>query len=140
MLDKRNLHLKVQEMADCYKGTDFLKEMSLIPSDGDQEEAALKWIALAVLHGVNSNAKKVSLRRTSDGGVSVLAEYRPALLPAPGEEVGRRVIDDLRAIAHFESDKEKGPLAFGLGNDSLELHLKVKRKEGEETVTLEFPE
>lgn len=139
MLDTQSLHKKVQELADCYKGTDFLKEMSLLANTEDVEEGALKWLALAVLHGVNSNAEQVSIRRTRDGQVSVLAKYRKTFLPSPGGAIGERIIEAIRAITHFEKDKEKGPLAFGWGTESLELRVKVKREEDKETVTLEFP-
>jgi len=64
MKEKRNLHLKVQELCDCYATTDPLKEMSLVAKDKDQEEAALKWFALAALHGVTNNAKEITIRRT----------------------------------------------------------------------------
>ncbi|GAB4280089.1 MAG: hypothetical protein Kow0092_35790 [Deferrisomatales bacterium] len=139
MLDKRTAQMKVQELADCYKATDYLKEMCRIEEEGDPEEAALKWIALAVLHGVNANAESVSLRRHPDGQVTVLAQYRDTFLPSPGSGVGEKVIEAIRRITHFEKDKEKGPWAFGWGNESLELRVKVKRKDGQETVTIEFP-
>ena len=57
MKEKRNLHLKVQELCDCYATNDPLQEMSVVKDDADQEEAAIKWLALASLHGVNNNAK-----------------------------------------------------------------------------------
>jgi hypothetical protein len=57
MKAKRNLHLKVQEMCDCYATNDPLKEMSVIKTDADKAEAAVKWLALAALHGVNNNAE-----------------------------------------------------------------------------------
>jgi hypothetical protein len=139
MLDKRNLHLKVQELCDCFAGTDYLKQMCLVPKDEDKDEAALKWIALAVLHGVNANADKIRISRTAGGQVTVTAEYRRAGLPSPGSEIGKRAIEAVRQIAHFEGDKDKGPLALGIRNDSLELSVEVKRKEGEESVTLKFP-
>jgi hypothetical protein len=74
MLDKRNLHLKVQELCDCYAGTDHLKEMCLVPKDEDPGEGALKWIALAVLHGVDANADKIRIASSDDGHVSVPRE------------------------------------------------------------------
>jgi hypothetical protein len=72
--DKRSLslHLKVQEMCDCYATTDPLKEMSDLPKDEDTQESALKWLALAILHGINDNAKKISLTQSK--------------LPSPGHE------------------------------------------------------
>ena len=63
MKEKRNLHLKVQEMCDCYATGDPLKEMSIIKNDEDKEDAALKWLALAALHGVNNNAEEITITR-----------------------------------------------------------------------------
>ena len=139
MKDKRNLHLEVQEHIDCFANTDPLKEMSAIGGDADKDQAALKWVALAVLHGINYNAKKVSLRTTADGTTTVQAKYRKADLPSPGGDIGRNVIDAVRKITHFEGDKGKGPLALGVRNDSLEIRVSVERNEHGETVTFKFP-
>jgi hypothetical protein len=49
MKEKRNVHLKVQELCDCYATNDPLKEMSVVQNGSDKEEAALKWLALAAL-------------------------------------------------------------------------------------------
>ncbi len=57
MKEQRNLHLKVQELCDCYATADPLKEMSVVGQDKDKEEAALKWLALAALHGVNQQRR-----------------------------------------------------------------------------------
>ncbi len=59
MKDTGNLHLKVQELCNCFATTDPLKEMSIVKNDADKTEAALKWLALAALHGVNNNAEKI---------------------------------------------------------------------------------
>ena len=67
MKEKRNIHLKVQEMCDCYATEDPLKEMSEIKGDKDQGEAAEKWLALAALHGVNNNAREISIRKSELG-------------------------------------------------------------------------
>ena len=47
MKEKWNLHLKIQELCDCYATTDPLKEMSNVKNDADKHEAALKWVALS---------------------------------------------------------------------------------------------
>lgn len=139
MLDKRNLHLKVQELCDCYLSTDYLKQMSLLGKEGDPEEAALKWIALAILHGVDANADRIRISLNDRGEAVVTAEYRETLLPSPGPEVGARIVEAIRQIVHFDKDKEKGPLAVGIQNDSLELGVEVKKKDRSDSVTLKFP-
>ncbi|HBD10342.1 MAG TPA: hypothetical protein DCZ69_19000 [Syntrophobacteraceae bacterium] len=139
MKDKRSLHLKVQELCDCYATADPLKGMSLLKSDSDKEEAALKWVALAVLHGLNDNAKRIVLERTDDGHVNVTAEYRKANLPVPDGDVATKIIAAVKDILHADGDKAEMGLALGVRDSSLDLHVKVKRDHGHEVMMLEFP-
>jgi hypothetical protein len=140
MKEKRNLHLKVQELCDCYATNDPLKEMSEINGDGDKDEAAVKWLALAALHGVNDNAKEVSITRSPDGNIKVTAKYREAELPSPGSEIGEKIMNAVREITHIEGNKGKSPLALGIREDSIELKIKIKAQDEGEKVTLKFPE
>jgi hypothetical protein len=140
MKEKRNLHLKVQELCDCYASTDPLKEMSEVKNDADLDEGALKWIALAALHGVNSSAKKITISRTPQGDVKVTAKYRTAELPSPGKNVGEKIFGALREITHIETEKGKTPLALGIRDSSLEVKIAFKSKAEGETVTLKFPD
>jgi hypothetical protein len=139
MKEKRNLHLKVQELCDCYATTDPLKEMSVVGKDKDQEEAALKWLALAALHGVNNNAKEITIRRNKKGEVRVLATYRKTELPSPGADVGQKIMSAVREITHIEGNEGKTLLALGLRNDSLELKVKIKVQGAHEKVRIAFP-
>jgi hypothetical protein len=140
MKEKRNVHLKVQELCDCYATNDPLKEMSTVKNEGDKDEAALKWLALTALHGVNGNAEKISITRSKDGEISVTAKYRESELPSPGSEVGAKILEAVREITHIEGDKGKTPLALGIRNDSIEIQVMVNSEEGKEKVTLKFPE
>lgn len=140
MKEKRNVHLKVQELCDCYATNDPLKEMSGVKNDEDKEEAALKWLALAALHGVNNNAKSVTITRSSDGEVQVTAKYRESELPSPGSDVGGKIFEAIKEITHIEGEEGKSPLALGIRNDSVELKVKFKSKKNKERVTLKFPE
>ncbi len=139
MKDERNLHLKVQELCDCFATTDPLREMSQIPSAAGEEDIALKWLALAALHGVNSNASKITLSKGEDGNVRVTAEYRPSDLPSPGAAVGDQILAAIRGITHIEADKGKTQLALGLRDSSIDLAVKIKSKKGQEKVSLKFP-
>ncbi len=140
MKEKRNLHLKVQELCDCYATNDPLKEMSEIKKDSDQDEAAAKWLALAALHGVTDNAKEVSITRSPDGNIKVTAKYRESELPSPGAEIGEKIMNAVREITHIEGGKGKSPLALGIREDSIELKIKMKSKDEGERVTIKFPE
>ncbi|MGD9077942.1 MAG: hypothetical protein PVG96_01310 [Desulfobacterales bacterium] len=139
MKEKRNIHLKVQELCDCYATNDPLKEMSEIKGDSDQDEAAAKWLALAALHGVNDNAEEVTIRRSPDGNIKVTAKYREAELPSPGAEIGEKIINAVREITHIEGGKGKSPLALGIREDSIGLKIKMKSKDKGERVTIKFP-
>ncbi|KJS01912.1 MAG: hypothetical protein VR65_07470 [Desulfobulbaceae bacterium BRH_c16a] len=139
MKDSANLHLKVQELCDCFATTDPLKEMCEVERTPEDDEAALKWIALAILHGVNSNAEKISLTTGKDGKVEVTAEYRRAELPSPGPVVGKRVIAAMREMTHMEKDKDKMTLAFGIRDSSMDLKIKSRHEGGDDRITINFP-
>jgi len=138
MLDKRTLHMKVQEHCDCFAATDPLREMAALDKESDPGEGALKWIALAVLHGIGRNAESISLRRTAGGELSVTAKYRESELPKPSGPVGREVFDAVRAITHID-DKGRTPVVIGIRDSSVEIEFKLDRDGGEEEVMLKFP-
>ena len=139
MKEKRNVHLKVQELCDCYATNDPLKEMSTVKNEGDKDEAALKWLALTALHGVNGNAEEITITRSKGGEISVAAKYRESELPSPGSEVGAKILEAVREITHIEGDKGKTPLSLGIRNDSIEIQVKMNSEEGKEKFTLQFP-
>ena len=138
MKDPNSLHQQVQAHIDCYSKTDPLREMSRVHADADKEEAALKWIALSALHGVNNGAQRISIHRRKDGSVEVLAAYRTATLPTPGPDVADRVVTTLRAITHIEGPEGELPLSLGMGNDRVGLEVKIREEDGEQWTTLEF--
>jgi hypothetical protein len=140
MKDKQSLHLKVQEQIDCFSTSDPLREMSILKDDTDKEEAALKWIALAALHGINNNAKKISITRSDDGNTKVVATYRDTDLPSPGSEVGEQIVRAVREITHIDDEKGKIQLALGVRDSSLTVEVKIKTKKNKKQVTLQFPE
>jgi hypothetical protein len=139
MKDTTSLHLKVQELCDCFATTDPLKEMSKLAKSKDTDEDALKWIALAVLHGINNNAKEITLSTAEDGNVEVTAKYRTTQLPSPGQEIGKKVINAVREITHLEKDKGKTALALGFRNNDLNLKIKTKKKNNNDMVKIHFP-
>jgi hypothetical protein len=140
MRDKETLHKKVQEEIDCFATTNPLKEMSELGKSGDVEEAALKWLALAALHGINMNAREISILKSGEGEVKVTAEYRRAQLPSPGLTIGEKIIETVRGITHLEKEKGKTLLALGVRDGSVDLKVKVKKEADGERVTLKFPE
>ena len=139
MKDTKNLHLKVQELCDCFSTTDPLKEMSKLKNDTNSLDAALKWLALSVLHGVNNNAKEISIRQEEDGVVSVIAEYRDTELPSPGPEVAAGIFEAVREMTHIEDDKGNIKFAMGIRDSSLDLDISVKNKNGNRKISIKFP-
>lgn len=139
MKDSSSMHKHVQEMCDCFATKDPLKEMSALSSESDPKAATIKWVALAVLHGMNNNAEKITLSRGNDGKVSIVAEYRPTELPAPGDAVGQKIVDAFREMTHIDTDKGKTALALGIRDSSIDLRIKIKNKHGGEKITLGFP-
>ena len=140
MKEKRNFHQKVQELCDCYAETDPLREMSNISSDTDTQEAALKWLALASLHGINAGAKKISIRRSENGEVEVTAKYREARLPSPGKSTGEAILKAIREITYIDGEKGGLPLALGIRDSRVDLDITIKKEEGWENVTIRFPD
>jgi hypothetical protein len=138
MKDMGSPHKRMQELCDCYAETNFLKEMAQISKDVDKDEAALKWLALAVLHGVDRNAKEISLVRSNDGTVTVEAEYKTTELPSPGKEIGAKIVEAARKITHIEEDKGETALAVGMRDSSMEIQVKVKQENGKDKITLKF--
>ena len=139
MKDKRGMHEKMQELCDCFATTDPLREMSLLHNEADKEEGALKWVALAVLHGINDNAKKISISKDKDGKIQVVAKYRKSALPTPGAEVGDKVFEVIEGITHMDGEEGKLPLALGIRDSSLQVNLRRDRDGDCDTVTIEFP-
>nr|NJM01917.1 hypothetical protein [Desulfobacula sp.] len=139
MKDTENLHLKVQELCDCFSTTDPLKEMSELKNDQNSLDAALKWLALSVLHGVNNNAKEISIRQEDDGAVSVMAEYRDTELPSPGPHVAAAVFEAVREMTHMDGDDGKTRFAMGIRDSSLDLNISVKNKNGNRKISIKFP-
>lgn len=139
MKDSGSMHKNVQEMCDCYSTTDPLKEMSTLKNESDTDSAAVKWVALAALHGVTNNAKEISIHRSDDGSISVLAEYRVTDLPSPGDDVAKKIFEAFREMTHIDADKGKTALALGIRDSSIDLNVKVKKKNKSEKITIGFP-
>lgn len=139
MRESSNLHQKVQAMCDCYATNDPLKEMSKMQHEANPEEAAIKWIALAILHGINDNAEEISIQQTKTGGVQVIAEYRKAELPSPDRNISEKILQTMKDIIHVDSSQGDSSLAFGFRNGSLDLQIRTREEGGDNKVTIKFP-
>jgi len=136
-----NYHLKLQEMCDCYLETDFMPEMqhmSASPPSDDLEEDAIKYLALAIMHAINEQAAKLSLKKKGGVITVTVKNGEKEKLPAPAAPVFARIIEIVRAILHIEEDKGKLPLSLGLRNGEVNVMVKVKREDDRESVAFSF--
>lgn len=140
MKETGSLHKKVQEMCDCYATSYPLKEMSDLPKDTDKDEAAAKWIALAVLHGVADNAEKIELIMEDKESVVVKATYRKSRLPSPDVKTAKKVFEMLEGITHLDDGEGKTMLALGIRDSSLDLKVKMRSKDKQKRIAIKFPD
>jgi hypothetical protein len=139
MRDSANVHQQIQAMCDCYATNDPLKEMSKLPQEANPEQAAIKWLALAVLHGLNNNAEEISIEKTKSGTVKVVAEYRRTELPAPDSSVSEAILSAVKNIIHADSSQGDSTVAFGFRNNSFDLHVRTREEGSDHKVTIKFP-
>lgn len=137
------LHKRIIDMCDCYLDADHLAAMrAMIGKEPDDvEEAAIKYLALAILHGLTGAARKISIKRRAEK-VSVSIENdedETTTLPEPNRLVIERLIDIMGRVMHIEGEKAKMPLALGLKNGQFDVEVKLERKEGKESLKIRFP-
>ena len=138
MRDMGTPHQRMQELCDCFAETDPLKEMALLGTDEDKEEAALKWLALAILHGVDRHAKEICLERTRgrprEGGGRVQgrgAAFAGGRDRREGDRGGQ-------TDQPHRGRKGRDALAVGIRDTSIEIRMEVERENGDEKITLKF--
>jgi len=147
MRDTSSLHLRLQGYADCFVETDPDLELREISAKGvagdptnDLTEVALKYLALAILHGIDQGARKVRIK--SKGPVSgscSLVGKRKLELPRPPTGLAAHMVSMIRCITDLEKDSDKGMFAYGVRNDLLEIDVEVTRDGEEEELTLNLP-
>jgi hypothetical protein len=139
MIEKRNMHLRVQEMCDCYATSDPLAEMEKMETvTGDVEELSIKWLALAILHGINSGMDEIKISLDNTECVRVKSEHPKAELPAPDPRIAEGVMEVIREITHIEADKGRMPISVGVRDSSLDFLVKVKSRADRDKISLVF--
>lgn len=139
MRDSSGLHQKIQGMCDCYATNDPLREMSALKDIENDHEAAVKWAALAVLHGLNSNAEEISIEKSGNGKVRVTAEYRTSELPNPKAGVSDEVLKAFKDILHIDGPRGESSLAFGFRDNNFDLKVQTCEEGSDHKVTIRFP-
>ncbi len=135
-----NFHMKLQEMCDCYMDTDFLAEMThpIYVQSATLEEEAIRYLSLLILYSLTEKAQQLTMMKQK-GTLKVTVDA-VHVLPPPPEEIADKIFEIIRAITHIEDDKGKMALALGLRSSQVDLEVKVKKKEDEESLQLLFPE
>jgi hypothetical protein len=144
MRDSRSLHLKLQEYADCFSETDAAKELEEISAKGaggdrtgDLTEVALKYLATAILVGIEEEAEKVQITREGamEGDCRLLGQSE-IILPRPPTGLAREMIGIVRCITDLEADTGESSLAYGIRNDQLDINVSIHKAGEKESLGL----
>lgn len=138
-----NFHMKLQEMCDCYMDTDFLAEIKhpIDVQSTNLEEEAIRYFALLILYTLTEKAQQLTVKKQKGTlKVTVDAVHEKNVLPPPPKEIADKLFEIIRAIIHIDTDNGEMALALGLRSGQVDLQVKVKRKEDEESMQLLFPE
>ena len=136
-----NLHLKLQEMCDCYLETDYLAQMDHFRAKPgpDPDDEAMRYLALALMHTITEQAAKLSLKQEKgEITVKVKKDGNQEELPPPPAALFTKIIQIIRTILHFEGEKGESELSLGLRNGSLEMLVKLKEKGDEAALKFEM--
>ena len=143
-LSDPNLHLKLQEMCDCYLETDFAKQLNAMSkvTSKDLDEDAVKYLSLAIMYGATDRAAELKMKKKKEGSVkaSLKVDGEKISLPSPSAELFDRMAAVISTILHFEAGGGELPLVLGLRNSQLELKVKLKEKKDETSLKISFPE
>lgn len=146
---ERSMHLKLQEYLACYLEADQRNELERISREGtasditgDPQEVALKFLALAILYGINEKARTIKLVRKNKDEITLKVKTgeEKVKLPPPPPELCDQVFEVMQAITHLDGAKKPEPLVLGLQNDSIELSVSFESKEEERSLKIKFPE
>ncbi len=146
-IEHRNLHLRLQEFCDCYMETDFKQEMDTVSREQERarsaeewEEAALKFLALAIMYGTTEGARKLTLSRSGNGEIGLHIDATGSYkLPAPPPRIADDMFRIMRSITHLEAPKASEPVSLGLKNDRLDIQVVFDREGDRESLTIAFP-
>jgi len=136
-----NLHLKLQEMCDCYLETDYLVQLDrfrAVPGP-DPDDEAMRYLALALMHTITEQAGKLSLKlKKGEITVKVKKDGAKAELPPPSDALFANILRIVRAILHLVGEKGESELSLGLRNGSVEMRVKLKEKDDEAALEFEI--
>lgn len=136
-----NPQLKLQEMCDCYLETDFRLQMAKLCKQpgADREEEAIRYLALALMHTVTEQARKLSMKKEKlEVKVKVESDGEKHSLPAPPVALFDVVLATVRAILHLDGEKGESLLSLGLRGGAVEMRVKIRAKDDEVSLRFEM--
>jgi hypothetical protein len=138
-----NAHLKLIEMCECYLETDYsttIQKVADAHSD-DLTEDAFKYLALAILYSLTEKASRLTMKKKKDKiSVIIKADYEKIALRSPPPALFAQIIAIMRSILHLEEDKGSMPLVLGLKSGQVDVHVKMDKQTGKETLKIRFPD
>ncbi|MBI5440439.1 MAG: hypothetical protein HY900_04425 [Deltaproteobacteria bacterium] len=137
MLQRQSYYLKLEDYIDCFAEATALDELRRGGMAAEGDEAAIKWLALALLHGLSCRTDALEMSRSANGSVEV--RMSGCSLPAPEREFAPQIFEAVRRIAHLEGEDASVPLTLGIRNDSLDFQVEMTRRGGGEFLTIRFP-
>jgi hypothetical protein len=144
MRDSNSLHLKLQEYADCFSESNAGSELEEISRKGaggdrtgDLTEVALKYLATAILVGIEREAQKLQITRKGamEGECRLLGD-KEVLLPKPPTGLAQAMIGIVRCITGLEADTGESKLSYGVRNDRLDIDVTVHKAGDRESLGL----
>ncbi len=138
-----NYHLRLIEMCECHLETDYASALQKLADSSGQEseEDALKYLALALLYAVTEKADTLSLKQKKGKiTVTLKTDGDKVSLRHPKRALFDKIISIVRAILHFDKDKDSLPLCLGLRNVQLDLLVKIERTGDKESLKFKLPD
>ena len=144
----RSPHVKLQEFAECFLGTDHKRELETFSETlltGSMREKApdeaLRYLALVLLYAIDEKAKDISLvRKAPHGAVCKMSGEHFYDVPAPKEEIAPALFEQIEEMAGMDSTKRNGKLIVGLKNDEIDLSISsTVTDSGEDKILIQLP-
>jgi len=145
----RSPHVKLQEFADCFLGSDHQKALESFsaphltgPTREKPADEALRYLAILLLYGLNERVKDISLvRKAPDAGVCRMSGEKFYSIPMPKEEIVTCLFDEIEEMSGMDETKRTGKLVLGLKNDQVELAIhSTLTDKGEEKMMIHLPD
>jgi len=126
----------------CNSGEFLIATLGIsIMQKTDLMEDGFKYLALVLLEAITEKASALVLKKENDSVKVTLKGADPRMeLASPAPEIMGAITTIMGDILHLEEGKGQCPLTLGLKNSQFDLLVRMKKGNGEESLTIEFPE